>query len=131
VTERSKDLVGYRVESAYETIEDIRILEKEKRWKACVNRLYYACYYAVSALLIQKGLYSSKHTGIRSLFNLHFVKSGKVPKKYAQIFNDLFERRQESDYVDFVSFTQSQVQPWINQAEDFVKFITDLIQHEE
>lgn len=131
MTERSKDLVGYRVESAYETIEDIRILEKEKRWKACVNRLYYACYYAVSALLIQKGLYSSKHTGIRSLFNLHFVKSGKVPKKYAKIFNDLFERRQESDYVDFVSFTQSQVQPWINQAEDFVKFITDLIQHEE
>jgi uncharacterized protein (UPF0332 family) len=54
-----------------------------------------------------------------------------VPRKHAKIFNDLFERRQESDYVDFVSFTQSQVQPWINQAEDFVKFITDLIQHEE
>jgi len=131
VTEWDKDLIRYRMERAHETLEDARILEKSKRWKACVNRLYYACYYAVSALLMQKGLYSSKHTGIRSLFNLHFVKSDKVPKDYAKIFNDLFERRQESDYVDFVLFTQSQVRPWIKKAEKFVVFIDDLIQHSE
>jgi uncharacterized protein (UPF0332 family) len=80
VTEWNRDLTQYRIDRALETLEDARILQKSKRWNACVNRLYYACYYAVSALLLQKGLFSSKHTGIRSMFNLHFVKTGKVPK---------------------------------------------------
>ena len=55
------------------------------------------------------------------------MKPGKVPKHYAKTFNDLFERRQESDYVDFVSFTQSQIRQWLTQVEDFVKFIDELI----
>jgi uncharacterized protein (UPF0332 family) len=64
------------------------------------------------------------------LFNLHFVKSGIVPKDYATTFNDLFERRQESDYVDFVQFTESQVRPWIEKTEKFIAFIDDLIQRD-
>ena len=131
MTEWNRDLIQYRIDRAFETLEDARILQESKRWNACVNRLYYACYYAVSALLLQKGLFSSKHTGIRSMFNLHFVKSGKVPKDYAKTFNDLFERRQESDYVDFVRFTERQVHPWVEQTEKFVAFINDLIQSEK
>ena len=130
MTDWNRDLIQYRIERAYETLEDAQILQKSRRWNACVNRLYYACYYAVSGLLLQKGLFSSKHTGIRSLFNLHFVKSGKVPKDFAKTFNDLFERRQESDYVDFVRFTESQVRPWIEKTGKFVRFIDDLIQRE-
>jgi uncharacterized protein (UPF0332 family) len=130
VTEWNRDLTQYRIDRALETLEDARILQKSKRWNACVNRLYYACYYAVSALLLQKGLFSSKHTGIRSMFNLHFVKTGKVPKDYAKTFNDLFERRQESDYVDFVRFTEQQVHPWVEQTEKFVSFIDSLIRNE-
>jgi uncharacterized protein (UPF0332 family) len=130
VTEWDSELTKYRIDRALETLEDARILQESKRWNACVNRLYYACYYAVSALLLQKGLFSSKHTGIRSMFNLHFVKTGIVPKDYAKSFNDLFERRQESDYVDYVRFTERQVHPKVEQAEEFVAFINNLIQKE-
>jgi len=65
---------------------------------------------------------------LRSLFNRHFVKTNKVPKDKARIFNDLFERRQEGDYVDFVSFEESQVLPWLPEAEAFVKNLADLIE---
>ncbi len=60
----------------------------------------------------------------------HFVKTGKVPKDYAKTFNDLFERRQESDYVDFVRFTEQQVHPWVEQTEKFISFIDSLIRNE-
>ena len=73
MTDWNRDLIQYRIERAYETLEDAQILQESRRWKACVNRLYYACYYAVSGLLLQKNLFSSKHTGIRSLFNLHYL----------------------------------------------------------
>jgi uncharacterized protein (UPF0332 family) len=82
VGEWRRDLIQSRIERAYETLEDAQILQESRRWKACVNRLYYACYYAVSGLLLQKNLFYSKHKGIRRLFNLHFVKSAKVPKEY-------------------------------------------------
>ena len=123
MSDPKNDLVRYRLQRAYEALEDVRVLAGASRWNICVNRLYYACFYAVSALLIQDGLSSSKHSGIRSLFNRHYVKTGKVAKEMAQIYNDLFERRQESDYLDFIHFEESQVTPWISQAEAFIKHI--------
>jgi uncharacterized protein (UPF0332 family) len=111
-------------------LEDARILARESRWNACVNRLYYACFYAVSALLVHDGLSSSKHAGVRSLFNNHYVKSGKIPKDIARIYNDLFERRQEGDYLDFVNFKEPQVLPWISKAEELIKIVAGLAQTE-
>ena len=128
MTESNGELVSYRLQRARETLADARILADAGRWNPCVNRLYYACFYAVSALLIQDGLSSAKHTGLRSLFNRHFVKTNKVSKDKARIFNDLFERRQEGDYVDFVSFEESQVLPWLPEAEAFVQNLADLIE---
>jgi uncharacterized protein (UPF0332 family) len=93
-----------------------------------VNRLYYACFYAVSALLTQEGLSSARHTGVRSLFNQQFVRTGKISREAAQIFNDFFERRQEGDYVDFVQFQEAQVRTWMPQAEAFVKQIGDSLE---
>lgn len=127
MTEWSKDLVLYRMSRADETLEDARILAKAERWNACVNRLYYACFYAVSALLVMEGLSSSKHAGVRSLFNRQYVKPGKIPKDLAKIYNDLFERRQEGDYIDFVSFQESQVLPWISKAEELVGHLANMI----
>jgi len=128
VTEWSKNLVTYRLARADETLEDARILAKAKRWNACLNRLYYACFYAVSALLVRDGLSSSKHAGVRGLFNQNYVKTGNVTKQLARIYNDLFERRQEGDYIDFVRFKESQVVPWISKAEELIGHIAKLIQ---
>jgi uncharacterized protein (UPF0332 family) len=81
----------------------------------------------VSALLLFHGLTSSKHSGVRSLFNQHFVKTDKVPKALAQVYNDLFARRNEGDYVDFVRFSAAQVEPWMKGAEAFVRAISALL----
>lgn len=117
----------YRLQRARESLEDARILADAKRWNPCVNRLYYACFYAVSALLVRQGMSSSRHSGIRSLFNQYFVKTNRISVGTARIFNDLFERRQEGDYVDFVQFEEAQVRTWMPQAEAFVAQIADLI----
>lgn len=72
---QNEALVKYRLKRAFETLEDARILAQAERWNACVNRLYYACFYAVTALLSQEGLYSSKHSGVRSLFKSAFCEN--------------------------------------------------------
>lgn len=116
MTEPLQTLIRYRLERAQESLEDARLLAEAARWNASVNRLYYSCFYAVSALLVRDGLSSSKHTGVRSLFNRQYVRTNIVPRALARIYNDLFERRQEGDYADFVCFQAEQVRPWIPQT---------------
>ena len=131
MTESGRELIAHRLQRAWESLEDARILAHAERWNASVNRLYYACFYAVSALLAQQGLASSRHAGVRSLFNQHFVHTGKVAKDQARIYNDPFERRQEGDYVDFVRFNESHVRAWLPRAEVFVEHIVELLDAKE
>ncbi len=123
---QNEALVRYRLKRAQEALEDARLLADAGRWNTCVNRLYYACFYAVSALLLGRGLSSTKHTGIRSLFNKHLVKTGEISAELGQAYNDLFRDRQESDYTDFVDFEENQVRPRISSAESFIARITAL-----
>jgi uncharacterized protein (UPF0332 family) len=69
----TKALINYRIERAEETYKEALLMRDADHWNACANRLYYACFYAVSALLVTYGLSSSKHSGIKSLFNQHII----------------------------------------------------------
>lgn len=131
MTEPLETLIQYRMERAQESLDDARLLADAERWNACVNRLYYSCFYAVSALLVRDGLSSSRHTGVRSLLNRHDVRTGKVPREFARVYNDLFERRQEGDYADFVRFQADQVRPWMPQTETFITHIKTLLTQDD
>ncbi len=61
-------------------------------------------FYAVNALLITKGLFSSKHSGVRGLFNQEFIKTGLIDKDFGKFYSNMFDNRQEGDYKDFVEF---------------------------
>jgi uncharacterized protein (UPF0332 family) len=102
-------------------------MAEAKHWNGCVNRLYYTCFYAVNALLLTKGLSSSKHTGVRSLFSLHFVREGEFPKDLAALYNSLFDTRQESDYEDFFNADPDETGAWLAQAEQFIRYAEGIV----
>ena len=66
--EQRDDLVKFRISKAIDTLNEIEVLFKNEFWNTAVNRLYYACFYAVTALLIDKGLYSKTHSGTKQMF---------------------------------------------------------------
>ena len=118
-----KDLARFRIGRAFECLDEAAIMADKKHYNACVNRLYYACFYAVNALLASGGHSSAKHAGVRALFNLHFVKTEIVPRELAAVYNDLFESRQESDYQDFFVVEETAALEFLAPAERFVKYI--------
>ena len=59
-------------------------------WPVVANRLYYAAYYAVTALLIKDGLSAQTHHGVIHMFNLHYIKTGKLDSKYGRLYGRLF-----------------------------------------
>jgi uncharacterized protein (UPF0332 family) len=83
-------------------------------------------FYAVNALLILKGLSSSKHSGVRAVFNREFVNKGIVEKQWGEFYSDMFERRQKGDYKDFVKFEKLDVEMWLKKAEEFIENIEKL-----
>ncbi len=121
-----RDLIHYRLDRARETFEEALLMQREEHWNACANRLYYACFYAVTALLTKNSFSSSKHSGVKALFNRHFVKTGQVSRENGKLYSQLFEERQEGDYVDFVLFERATVEPWIPQVEQFIESISRL-----
>ncbi len=126
-----QELVAYRLRRAVETLEEARIMESTNHWNACANRLYYAAFYAVSALLAKDGLAATKHSGIKALFNRHYVKTGKVSKDKGRLYNRLFDLRQEGDYLDFVSLDKEKVAPLVETTADFIETIRSLLQEAE
>ena len=121
------ELIRYRLERAGEALEEADVMADMRHWKTCINRLYYACFYAVSALLLKNDLSSSKHTGVKAFFNREFVLTGIVPRSYGRLYNLLFKYRQQSDYEDFFTIDEEIVKEWITQSKDFVKTISNII----
>ena len=120
MTDDVEQLVAYRLGQARETLEAGRQLLGGKHYRDAVNRAYYAMFYAALGLLASKGLGSSKHTGVASLFAQHFVKTGEFPSREAAYLTGAFNLRQKCDYREFVEPEPGQTEEILAHAEDFV-----------
>jgi uncharacterized protein (UPF0332 family) len=127
MTKEERTLIEYRMQRAYETIDEAKIMFDGGHLNAYVNRLYYACFYAASALLLTKGFSTSKHGYLRSLIHREFVKTGLIPQNLGIHFDLLFDNRHKGDYDDFVTFKTEQVAQWLQRSLEFVDHIDRLI----
>jgi len=124
--EETKTVIIYRLERANESLRDAKNLFEGKSLNSSVNRIYYAMFYAVNALLLTKNLSSSRHSGVRVLFFKEFVNKREVEEKDGKFYSEIFEKRQLGDYKDMVRFERKDVEIWLNKAEVFVKRIEEL-----
>ena len=124
-TER-KDLVKYRLEKANATIAEIQVLLDNKFYRNAANRLYYACFYAVTALLIKDGYETRTHSGVKRLLGLHYVKENKLDKSHGKIYERLFNMRQKGDYEDWIDIKEEDIAPLVEPAQKFIKEIEKL-----
>lgn len=85
-----------------------------------MGRIYYACFYAVSALLLCKGLSAHRHSGVRALFHRELVKPGLASVKASKYYDALLEERLRADYGDFATFETAQVKDWLDKAPGFL-----------
>lgn len=97
MTPEQRDLIRYRLKRAGETLEEAALLYEKKHLNAYVNRLYYACFYAVSALLLVEGQSSSKHSGVRALFNKEWVNRKRIAADHGRVYRRLYDSRQKGD----------------------------------
>jgi len=122
-----KEYIDYRLKQAKETLDAAKILARDKHWNSVINRLYYTCFYALSALLYKHNIDAKSHSGIKHQFGLHFVKPGLIDKSIAEIYVELFDYRQAGDYADFVDFDKEKTSPLIPRVENLLIKVEELI----
>jgi uncharacterized protein (UPF0332 family) len=128
VSDEQVAVVRYRPDRARHALTSAEHLAAAGEWNDCVNRLYYACFYAASALLLSRGLTASKHTGLRALLNRHVIRAGLLTAEAGDLFNELFDWRQRADYRDLVFLNAADVEPWIPRVRDFVQHCDELLE---
>ena len=125
-TEREA-VVRYRLERANKTLSEAISNIENHCWHAAANRLYYACFYAACALLINNGHATRTHNGVFSLLGAHFVSTGLISKEQNKFYRRILELRQTGDYDDFIEYTENEIVPLIQPAKQFIKTIESLI----
>jgi uncharacterized protein (UPF0332 family) len=90
--------------------------------------MYYACFYAVGALLVQKNIETSSHSGTRLKFGQLFVKPGLIDRSLGKHYSDLFEKRHKGDYNDFFDHDEDTVKRLFPKTMELIEQIDFLIQ---
>ena len=107
----------YRIQQAEESLDEAQYLfDGNKSPRSVINRAYYSMFYSILALLIFEPYSSSKHSGVLSYFNRHYIKNGRISKDIGRAVNKAFDVRQRGDYREQVIYTREQVEPLIDWA---------------
>jgi uncharacterized protein len=79
------------------------------------------------SIVVKTGVSTQTHTGLKTQFNLHFVKTGIIEKELAKLYINLMDWRQKGDYGDLFDFSKETVEPLLKPVEEFLNEITALI----
>lgn len=121
------EYIKYRMERAVESPAEVQLLLHGEFWNAAVNRMYYACFYAVGALLIKHDILTSSHAGARQKFGQMFIATGLVDKELGRHYSDLFDKRQRGDYADFFDINEEIAVQLHKPSVELVEAINKLI----
>jgi uncharacterized protein (UPF0332 family) len=117
VKEFSKKLL----DKAIDAIEAAEILVDHQKSDVAAGRAYYAMFYIAEALLNEKGLKFSKHSGVHAAFGEHFAKTKELDTKFHRWLIDAFDKRLAGDYGVETDIEIDISVHMIHQAREFLE----------
>lgn len=125
--EERSTLVRLEIEKSKNTFSEVEALVNAGMWSGAANRLYYAVYHAVCALLVHDRHQANTHQGSHALFGLHYIKTGILPVEYGQLYGQLQTMRENSDYNCIYDVKPDELQERIEPSRQMIRTIETLI----
>lgn len=126
-SEERKLIVNLEIDKARKTFSEIEVLRQAGLWDNIANRLYYAAFHAVSALLINDGHPVGTHQGAVVMLHQYYVKSGILSKEEGAFYSQLQTMREKSDYNCTYYATEEDTAPRIAMTGAFIEKVIGLI----
>lgn len=125
--EERRIIVQLELERAKRTFAEVETLKDAGMWNGVCNRLYYAVFHAVSALLIHDGHQVNTHHGSHAVFGLHYIKTGILPEDFGRLYNQLQTMREESDYNCAFEADPEELENRIEPARKMIETIEKMV----
>lgn len=120
-------MVSLEMERACKILEEIPVYVGAKLWNTLANRLYYAAFHAVSAVLIKNEIPVKSHKGAILMFNRDYVNTGIVSREDGILFSQLEGLRESGDYNCYIETTEEQITPYVEKTTAFVAKMKSLL----
>ena len=125
--EERRIIVQLELERAKRTFAEVETLKAAGMWNGVCNRLYYAVFHAISALLIHDGHQVNTHHGSHAVFGLHYIKTGVLPEDFGRLYNQLQTMREESDYNCAFEADPEELENRIEPARKMIETIEKMV----
>jgi uncharacterized protein (UPF0332 family) len=123
--EQTRVLIEVRIDRAQEDIETARELLHSGRYRAAINRSYYAIFSIATALLLTQRIERTKHSGVESAFIQNFIKKGIIETEYGKIYDYIRKKREESDYSVRITIDKETATKVVDDADKFIVRVTE------
>ena len=125
--EERRIMVEHESRKAHQTFAQAETLRREGYWDGVANRLYYASFHAVNALLIHDGHGVRTHHGAGSLFRQLYIKTGILPVEVSEHYSILQTMRDKSDYNCSFEATEQLVEPLIEPTRRLIELVLNQV----
>lgn len=120
-------LVNLEYEKGKSFLEQAEKIVELGYWDMVANRLYYAVFHAVSALLIKNGHKVGTHKGVVLLFGQHYIKTGIFSINEGRLYSQLQTMREKADYVCTFQTSQEEIVPMLEPARKMIEKIGGIV----
>lgn len=120
-------IVTLELEKVDKILAELQVQISAGLWELAANRLYYALFHAVSALLIHDKHEVGTHRGAVGKFSLFYVKTGIFTKEEGRLYSQLQSLREDGEYNCFIEIQQDEVETKIEPSIQLINKIKDYI----
>jgi uncharacterized protein (UPF0332 family) len=111
--------ISYKLGKSNKSLRAASLMIENKFYNEAINRIYYAYFYVVTAILFKNNIDAKTHAGVRTMMHKHLVQHNLISQSDGAFYSDIFEYRHSSDYDDYVEFEKDVVEKLFIDAEKF------------
>ena len=120
-------IVTLEQEKSAKTLAQVTVMTQNGVWEMAANRLYYALFHAVSALLVSDHHEVGTHREAVGKFSLFYVKTGVFTPEEGRLYSQLQQLREDGDYNCAIDVTREDVEGKIQPTTLLIEKIRGLI----
>ena len=105
---------------AVEALRAAEVLLNRNYCADSVSRAYYAIMHAAKAGLYVHDVDATSHAGVKRMFGLHLVQSGRIETRWSRCLGEGLDDRLEADYNVFISYSQEETRQECERAQGFL-----------
>ena len=116
-----QEMIKSQMEKSAQKLGAAKSLQQAGYVDDAISRAYYSMFHAASAALLSEDITVESHAALKTMFGLHFIKTGKIARKYGRWLNKVKDARENGDYDIFTGFEESDARESVEQAESFLE----------